>query len=207
MPKTNSIPDDKPPVLARRGLHKKSTIMSGRTIGEAREHLETANERAEARKKDKRKRTIRIVTVSALFLALVATLGLLIRNFINQEREEILPESTVVISKDYTPTIEIIDENQSGHGITKRMKEYIGMAESDFRDLGYKAVKAVLPAGSIREVDLYLENQPGYIKMIIDRDAAVSVEDADRMIRYLANQGVTEYAYIDVRIDGRAYWK
>lgn len=197
----------KKPVLARRGLHKKSTIMSGRTIGEAREHLETANERAEARKKDKRKRAFRIIMVSGLFLILVIVLGLLIHNFISQEREEAAPEPTVVITKDYTPTIEITDESGSKEGITNRMKEYVGMVESDFQDLGYKAVKAVLPTGSIREIDLYLDGHPGFIKMLIDRDAAVSVEDADRMIRYLAGQGVTEYTYIDVRIDGRAYWK
>ena len=197
----------KKPVLARRGLHKKSTIMSGRTIGEAREHLETANERAEARTKDKRKRAARIIMVSGLFLTLVIVLGLLIHNFISQEREEAAPEPTVVITKDYTPTIEITDESGSREGITNRMKEYVGMVESDFQDLGYKAVKAVLPTGSIREIDLYLDGHPGFIKMLIDRDAAISVEDADRMIRYLAGQGITEYTYIDVRIDGRAYWK
>ena len=145
--------------------------------------------------------------VSGLFLTLVIVLGLLIHNFISQEREEAAPEPTVVITKDYTPTIEITDESGSREGITNRMKEYVGMVESDFQDLGYKAVKAVLPTGSIREIDLYLDGHPGFIKMLIDRDAAISVEDADRMIRYLAGQGITEYTYIDVRIDGRAYWK
>ena len=208
MPKTDNLSSEttnKPPVLARRGMHKKSTIVSGRTIGEAREHLETANERALARKKDKRKRTIRIAMVSGLFLALVIVLALLARSFINQEREEVSQESEVIISRDYTPTVEILD--QGGQGITNRMKEYIGMVEADFRDLGYKVVKAILPTGSIREVDFYIEGRPGYIKMIIDRDAAVSVEDADRVMRYLASQGITEYNYIDVRIDGKAYWK
>jgi hypothetical protein len=43
--------------------------------------------------------------------------------------------------------------------------------------------------------------------MIVDRDPAVSVEDADRMLRYLAEQGVSDFRYIDVRIDRKAYWK
>ena len=44
--------------------------------------------------------------------------------------------------------------------------------------------------------------------MTIDRGTAVSVEDADRMLRYLKTIGQIEnYTYIDVRIEGKAYWK
>jgi hypothetical protein len=35
----------------------------------------------------------------------------------------------------------------------------------------------------------------------------VTVEDADRMIQYLEEEDETDYEYIDVRIDGKAYWK
>ena len=87
------------------------------------------------------------------------------------------------------------------------MSEYIGQAEVDFRALGYTPVRAVLPAGAIREVDFYLEGYPGYIKLITDRGSAVSVEDADRMLRYLASIEATDFQYIDVRLDGKAYWK
>ena len=41
------------PELVKRRMHRKSTIVSGRTIGEKRERLETKNERAAARKKHK----------------------------------------------------------------------------------------------------------------------------------------------------------
>ena len=54
------MPDDtnnnQPPKLVRRREHKKSTMRLGRTIGETREKLETSNERALARKKDKQKK-------------------------------------------------------------------------------------------------------------------------------------------------------
>ncbi|MBQ9180683.1 hypothetical protein IJ135_01140 [Candidatus Saccharibacteria bacterium] len=91
--------------------------------------------------------------------------------------------------------------------ITSRMSEYIGQAEADFRELGYTPVKAVIPSGSIREVDFYLDGQPGRIKTIIDRGTGVTVEDADRMLRYLASIGVTSFEYIDVRVEGKAYYK
>ena len=87
------------------------------------------------------------------------------------------------------------------------MTRYIGRAEKDFRDLNYKPIKAVIPQNSIREVDLYLDGITGYIKMTIDRDSAISVEDADRMIRYLTEKEIEEFNYIDVRIDGKAFWK
>ena len=112
-------------------------------------------------------------------------------------------------TENYAPTIEIIDENAAAasEGISGRMKDYIGQAEADFRSLGYKPTKAVLPSGSIREIDFYLEGYDGFIKMVVDRETAVSVEDADRMIRYLKSREITKFGYIDVRLSGRAYWK
>ena len=177
----------------------------GRTIGEARERLETANERAAARKKDKRRQTTRLVFAIVIFLALVVILVFLYFRFFKPKEEPIVAETPVAT---YEPTVEIIDENAStGEGITTRMREYIGQAEADFKDLGYTPTKVVIPTGSIREVDFYLDGHPGFIKMITDRDTAVSIEDADRMLRYLAGQGITDFSYIDVRIDGKAYWK
>jgi hypothetical protein len=43
--------------------------------------------------------------------------------------------------------------------------------------------------------------------MTTDRGAAVSVEDADRMIRYLTDKGISEFEYIDVRVEEKGYWK
>ena len=194
------------PKLVRRHENRKSTIKSGRTIGEKREKLETANERAAARKKDKRKNATRVALTILGFIILVAALAGLFLMF-TREGEGGAYKNTVEIP--YSPTIEVIDEDSAATGgeLTNRMSEYIGMAEADFRTLGYTPIKAVLPTGSIREVDFYLENYSGFIKLLIDRGTAVSAEDADRMLRYLAEQGITEFEYIDVRIEGRAYWK
>lgn len=185
-------------------------VVVGRTIGEQRERLETKNERAAARKKDKQKTTRRIVVVTTGFIVLAAILIYLGFSFFGGERES-LPVATEseITEVSYEPTIEIVDEDASATGgkITARMREYIGQAEADFRDLGYQPVKAVLPTGAVREVDFYLEGYTGFIKLIIDRGTAVSTEDADRMIRYLAGQGIADFQYIDVRLDGKAYWR
>ena len=195
------------PELVRKRQNRKSTFQMGRTIGAKRERLETANERAAARKKDKKRQAKRIALTVAGFLVMVAVLIFLCFLFVGSGEPTPAP---IVIEEPVStePTIEIVDEDASAGGhITNRMRSYIGQAEQDFRDLGYQPTKAVIPSGAIREVDFYLEGHPGFIKLYIDRDSAVSVEDADRMFRYLAGQGVNDFQYIDVRISGKAYWK
>ena len=187
---------------------KTSTIQSGRTIGERRERLETANERAAARKKDKQKKSFRVFFTVLGFLLLITAIGVGIYfAFFKDNSEPFSSEATVELS--YSPTIEVIDEDASATGgkITSRMSEYIGMVEVDFKSLGYQPIKAVLPSGTIRTIYLYLDGYSGFIKLTADRGSAVSAEDADRLIRYLAAQGTTDFQYLDVRLPGRAYWK
>ncbi|MBQ8985316.1 hypothetical protein IJ076_02035 [Candidatus Saccharibacteria bacterium] len=194
------------PKLARRHQNKHSHIKSGRTIGERREHVETASERLAARKKVKKRQNLRIIiTVVGFIIVGVAVVLLLTKVLSQREVNEVETAPTTVV-KTYKPSIEIIDENAAG-GITTRMSEYIGKLESDFRERNYTPIKAVIPAGSIREVDFYLEGVPGYIKTTIDRGTGVTAEDADRMLRYLTLNEVSEFTYIDVRIDGKAYYK
>lgn len=203
---SSKTPENEPPKLARRGMNKKSTLRSGRTIGEQRERLETASERTAKHKKREKKQKARLILTVLGFLGVVA-LAIFLTIPLFDGREEPTYTPTVVVP--YAPTIEVIDEDlmTTGGEITSRMKEYIGQAESDFRELGYTPVKAVIPSGAIREVDFYLDGYTGFIKLVIDRGTGVSVEDADRMIRYLESIGVTDFAYIDVRIEGKAYWK
>lgn len=196
---------NKEPKLINRRENRKSNFQMGRTIGEKREKLETANERAAARKKDKKKKTFRAAITIVGFLVLGIMLVLLAQTFIGRQGET--KSDSGAIEEIHEPSIEILDEGAPTEQISNRIRNYIGQAERDFRDLGYTPTRAVIPAGAIREVDFYLEGRPGYIKTIIDRGTAVSVEDADRMMRYLEENGIGDYSYIDVRIDGKAYWK
>ena len=160
--------------------------------------------RSASRKKSKIVSFFRILLTSILFLSGIATI-IVAYLFITKREEPVIIEET---AEEYPISIEVIDEDASlGGEMTSRMREYIGQAESDFKDLGYNPIKAVIPTNSIREVDFYLEGYSGYIKMLIDRETAVSVEDADRMLRYLASIEVSDFLYIDVRLDGRAFWK
>ena len=200
-------PDGRGPSFSRRALRfRSSTIRSGRVIGERREKLETASERIDAHKRIKRRQISRIIVTAFVFI-FVAVVLVFFGKFFFVDIEE-RPGSISVVMP-YSPTIEIIDEDAgiTGAKISSRMKEYIGQAESDFRELGYKPIKAVLPAGAIREIDFYLDGYNGFIKFTLDRATGVSVEDTDRMIRYLAGKGISDFQYIDVRLDGKAYWR
>lgn len=183
-----------------------SSIQSGRTIAERREKLETASERAETHKKNRTKQILRVTFTVVGFVAAALGLVRLAILFFTPDGANPEPDTITVVPQ---PTIEVVDEAAgNSSSLTSRMKEYIGQAEIDFRDLSYNPSKAVIPQGSVREVDFYLEGYKGYIKMTIDRGTAVSVEDADRMLRYLKTIGQIEnYTYIDVRIEGKAYWK
>lgn len=196
-----------PPVPARRNMNRKSTIKSGRAIGGHREKLETASERLEAHRRIRRQQIFRMIA-SLSVIVLIAVGLFLIGNFLISSRESSPTSVTVVIP--YSPTILIEDQDAiatGGQQISSRMKEYIGMVEADLRELGINPVRAVIPSGAIREVDFYLDGYTGYIKTTTDRGAGVTAEDTERMLRYLAGQEITDFEYIDVRLDGQAYWK
>ncbi len=197
----------KPPKLASRRSNRKSSLKLGRTIAAQRERLETSSERMAARKKGKQKKIIRFSVTVAIFLVFFGFAGYLLISFFKKDAE--LSQQEAEIEVTFKPTIEIVDMDLllTGKAITARMKSYIGQLEIDFKDLNYQPTKAVVPSGSIREVDIYLDGYNGFIKTTIDRGSGVTVEDADRMLRYLAGIGVTDFEYIDVRIDGKAYWK
>ena len=197
--------ENEPPKLIRTRANRHSTIKSGRTIGERREKLETASERAAARDKVKKHQKLRVIFTSLGFVAFIALIIFIFSSIFKTEEDAIFSPT---ISVPYAPTIEVVDaETGLKSDITGSMKEYIGQAEADFRESGYIPTKVVRPIGSVREVDFYLDGYTGYIKLTTDRASGVSVEDADRMIKYLLGINVADFSYIDVRIDRKAYWK
>lgn len=194
------------PKLTRRRQNKHSKIKSGRTIGERRERLETASERLAIKKKAKKRQNFRVFITVLSFIATIIAIIFFVVKFLEQREENKVETATTTVVNTFEPTIEIVDENHMS-GITTRMSEYIGQIEADFKELGLKPIKAVIPAGSIREVDFYFDGISGFVKTTIDRGTGVTAEDTERMLRYLAGINVSEFSYIDVRIDGKAYWK
>ena len=200
--------NNNPPKLVKRSLNRKSTIKSGRTIGEKREHLETASERATIHKKAKFKKRLRFILATIGFVLAIIFVAQVFASIVKNPETDDTSLTTTTVTVPLKPTIEIIDEDSNDtSNVPSRTKEYIAEVEADLREYGLIPVKAVIPSGAIREVDIYLDGYTGFIKMYTDRGAGVSSEDADRMLRYLAERGIADFQYIDVRIDGKAYWK
>ena len=175
-------------------------MKSGRTIAGKREKLETESERTRVRKHLRKKHAWTVTGVIVLSAILLALFVLGVKNLVAAVQER---ENSAVVTETHTPQAAIVDESGNAQ-VTSRMREYIWQIENDLYDLGYVVTRAVLPAGMMREVDLYLDGYSGYFKASIDRDTAVTAEDIDRMVRYL---GENEFTYVDVRIAGKAYWK
>ena len=173
----------------------------GRTIVAEREKTESESERLVARKKAKSKKALMTVVSLIVLAAVVALIVVTVYGVIKQNRDTAVPTE----EKKYVPTVTVEDGGGAGY-VTERMKEYVGRVEQDFQAYGYKVVRAVVPAGKAREIDVYLDGRDEYYKLNIDRGSAVSAEDAVRMIKYLDEHDIHP-EYVDVRIEEKAYYK
>lgn len=162
-----------------------------------RDYEESGEERAELHRQTKRRHFTSVIVA----MLMVAIMGLIAytsaRGAVEEARR--VPEQKT----EYQLQAQLVDE--TGHGrISGRMREFIGQVEEDFREAGYTVSRVTLPAQTSREIWVDLEGRKGYIKMTMDRGAAVGVEDAVRTINYL---GEREVEYMDVRLEGKAYFK
>ncbi len=195
---------EKGPKLVSRRLNKQANVKIGRTISEKRERMETSSERLENWKKGKRKKTVRVLFVILGFVAVFGIIARYMGTLVAEKTGEAEQGNIILPEK---PNVPVMDLAAGNHKITSRMNEFIVQAEQDFKELGYQLERVEIPVGSIRQMNFFVRDVAGYIKMTTDRGAAVSVEDADRMIRYLAGQGISQFEYIDVRVEEKGYWK
>ena len=66
--------------------------------------------------------------------------------------------------------------------------------------------RVVLPAQKAREIRVFITERGEYYKMSLDRGSAVQAEDLARMRHYLEEKGISP-SYVDLRVEGRAYYK
>lgn len=184
-----------------RGQKQVKKMKRGQTIVAERECVESESERLQKQKRISRKRR------RSVFLAVVVlgTLGFLAyttgKNMVEQRR----PGNSGT-AEEYVIKAEIVDEDNRGQ-ISTRTRTYIAQLEQDFKDLGYTVVQITLPTGMSRELYVDIAGREEYYKVSTDRDTAVTAEDVDRMIRYLKEHEDLHPAYVDVRVEGRAYYK
>ena len=175
----------------------------GRTIAGGREVSVSDFERQELLKQRERKKKIQLTLLGGVIMATIVSGYWLIREAIQEV--PVVNQRTQGVDEKYMPTVEIIDEDGSNF-ITERMKQFVGMMEKDAKDSGLKVVKAIIPAGKAREIDVYFDGEEEFYKCNLDRGTAESTEDILRMMNFIKQKGL-KVAYVDVRIEGRAYYK
>lgn len=179
---------------------KQTKLNRGRTIVAEREQVESESERLQERKRIHRKRR-RMVILAALVLTVLGALAYTTgQNFVDQYRP-----GNNVNTEEYVIKAEIVDEDNRGQ-VSVRTKDYIAQLEQDLRDLGYVVARVTLPTGMSRELYIDIEGQEAYYKVNTDRGTAVTAEDIDRMAKYLHEHDLHPQ-YVDVRVEGRGYYK
>ena len=184
-------------------------MQAGKTIAAKRERVMPDNERERVRHVIHRRKILAMagVVLFAGFLIFMA-----VKVFQEWVKWATNREEVVLIEKE--PSVEVIDEKtgkvfdgSENRKLSSEMKEYIANLEEEFAILGLKVKRARIPADKVREIDVEVEGFTGVVKVSIDRNPAVSAEDAARMLNYLNKQGISEVSYIDVRVERKGYWK
>ena len=170
----------------------------GQTIVAERERVESESERMRARKAQRRKRWTAVLAG----VLMVAILGVLLLMGV---RQLMTPSAEEAAETEYQIQAEIVDEDNTGR-ISERARSYIEQLEQDVADLGYKVTRVTLPTGTSRELYVDLEGVEWFFKVTVDRDAAVTAEDMERMVRYLRERDLKP-GYVDVRVEGKAFYK
>ncbi len=172
----------------------------GRTIAGATNNARQRNlEHIAARKKQQRKNAVIVLSV----LVLIAAVGYFLVNFISARVAE--REAEVAAAYPTEPTVAIVDEN-AGNNVSERVKVFVARLEADAKEYSMKLDHVVLPFQKAREILVFFEGRGEYYKMTTERGSTVQIEDAERMIRYLDEKGITP-EYVDLRIEGKAYFK
>jgi uncharacterized protein YneF (UPF0154 family) len=172
----------------------------GKTIAGATNNARKRNlEHIAARKKQQRKNALIVLCI----LIILISVGIIAGNYIAQKAAE--REAALTEENPLEPTVAIVDENV-GDNISSRTKVFVARLEADAKDYNLKIDHVVLPFQKAREILVYFDGRKEYYKMTSERGSAVQVEDAERMMRYLDGKGLKP-EYVDLRVEGKAYYK
>ena len=176
------------------------TYRVGRTYaGDAQQNREEKMARAADRK---RRDVKNYLTVGGVVLIVVLII-VVVANYISSvvaEREAMIAPAPAL-----EPSVAIVDENL-GENISRRVKDFVARLEDDVAAYGMRIEHVVLPLQKAREIDIYMEGRVEYYKMSLDRSSAVQAEDMHRMTLYL-DQKELHPGYVDLRVEGKAYFK
>ncbi len=118
----------------------------------------------------------------------------------------------VVFSRNFyaSPELTIVDNSgaqvASGELVaSNRFLGFVGRLLSAAHERNLNVSKVTLPAFTTRQVEMVFEDKTRY-KVSVDRSAGQQIEDISRIIAYLDRRNITP-SYVDVRLEGKAFYK
>ena len=121
--------------------------------------------------------------------------------------------STFTVNYFNEPSVTI--EDQSGVAVdgktqlvaSSRLLTFAGRLVSGIDASGAGTVqKVVIPLGALRQLDISLAGTPYRIKTHMDREPVGQVADVVAAVKYFTEKNITP-EYIDVRVEGKAYYR
>jgi hypothetical protein len=109
------------------------------------------------------------------------------------------------------PTVEVVDQTgiQAKDNQVLASQNFlgtIGRVIGKMKAQGYTVTRVVLPADTTHQLLVSIEGVGFPIKFSVDRSVGEQAEDVARAIKYLQGKGITP-EYIDVRVEGKAFYK
>lgn len=187
-----------------RGRKERSQgVKRGMTIVAERERAESESERMQARRQVRRKKKMSML-MGVLFLAVIGLSAYLGFRELEGRREAAMMESEK--TERIEITVPVVDEDRRGQ-VSERVRSYIAELEREFARKGYTVERVTLPTGMIRAVYVDLEGREMFLKMNTDRGVEASVSDVEKILKYLDERDIHPAEYVDVRLEGKAYYK
>jgi cell division septal protein FtsQ len=119
----------------------------------------------------------------------------------------------IVFARNYfdDPHLQIIDNSGLSSGsnqlvASNRFLGFVGRVIANAATRGLTVTKVVIPALTTRQIDVTLAGKATSFKLSVDRSAGQQVEDIARITTYLAAHQLNP-TYVDVRVEGKSYYK
>ena len=132
--------------------------------------------------------------------------------WIDASRTNFVDSSGVVFSRNYfaVPSLAIEDNSGAnsadGMATSANFLSFVGKTAVALEKQGVKVARVVIPRGSARYVEFYLDGRDYPFKAQITRDSNSQASDIAVMTRYIDSHGLHPQ-YVDCRVEGKAYWK
>lgn len=119
----------------------------------------------------------------------------------------------VVFTNNYfkDPALQIIDNTglqaDANQAVaSNRFLGFIGRLLSSAEERSLSVSKVTLPVGTTRQVEVVFTGKATRYKVTVDRSARQQVEDIHRISSYLSKRAMNP-GYVDVRLEGKAYYR